>query len=243
MIRLLLEEHRRRPFSGRVLLLGRQRVYFGMEELHKWAKLHHVLLSKVREIRPSNIPDLAAKGFMDDHTLFGALGFRTVDTMDFSDYESADITWDLNQPVPDAMHGKYDLIIDAGTSEHIFHVPHVMANIYAMLKVGGRIIHGAPTSNFVDHGFFMFSPTFFFDFYETNKFDIGACYLVEIFLDPDQPWNIHELRPGGVDHLLGRMNGLFATYFTATKTGLSTGNTVPQQGAYRRRLESSKCTN
>ncbi len=239
MTRLLLDEHCRKPFSGRVLVLGRQHVYFGMGELRKWAAMHDVTLSQAKDIRLSNIPDLAAKKCIDDHTLFEALGFDVVDTTDFSDYEGADIIWDLNQPVPDEMRGKYDMIVDAGTSEHIFHVPNVMANIHAMLKVGGRIIHGAPTSNFVDHGFFMFSPTFFFDYYTANKFEIGACYLVELFLDPERLWNIHELRPGGVEHLLGRMNGLFATYFTATKTSSSTGHTVPQQGAYRRQWEES----
>ena len=194
-------------------------------------------MSRHARIHASNIPELAAKGCIDDHSLFEALGFNAVDTVDYSDYENADIILDLNQPVPESLHGRYDLILDAGTSEHIFHVPNVMANIHAMLREGGRIIHGAPTSNFVDHGFFMFSPTFFFDYYNANQFDIGACYLVELFNNPEQPWNIHELRPGAVDHLLGRMNGFFATYFTATKTRLSTGNVVPQQGAYRRQWE------
>ena len=62
------------------------------------------------------------------------------------------------------------MIIDGGTMEHIFHIPNVLNNIYRMLRVGGRIIHISPSSNYVDHGFYSFSPTLFYDFYQTNKF-------------------------------------------------------------------------
>jgi SAM-dependent methyltransferase len=238
MTRLLLEEGKGRPYSGQALLFGRQHVYFGLDELREWARLHDAQLSAAEPYRLSNIPELAQRGCIDDHTLFHALGFGTVETTDYSDYEGADIVMDLNVPAPEAMHDRYDLILDAGTLEHVYHVPNVMANIHDMLRVGGRIIHGAPTSNFVDHGFYQFSPTFFYDFYTSNGYQIDRCYLVELFPeDPNRPWNIHAFEPGAVDHLLGRLNGMFATYFAATKTIASTGRVVPQQGAYRRQWE------
>ena len=46
--------------------------------------------------------------------------------------------------------------------EHVFHSPHAMRHLTRMVKPGGRIIHTSHASNFIDQGFYSFSPTFFF---------------------------------------------------------------------------------
>lgn len=54
--------------------------------------------------------------------------------------------------------------------EHCFNPPQVMMNAVALAKAGGIVIHHVPTNNWVDHGFYQFSPTLFFDFYGANGF-------------------------------------------------------------------------
>ena len=66
-----------------------------------------------------------------------------VDIMDFSDYES-NIIQDLNTLIKNHdIFEKYDLIIDGGTLEHVFHVPNAFENFFKLLKIGGRILHFA----------------------------------------------------------------------------------------------------
>ena len=51
------------------------------------------------------------------------IGARTVDALDASDYEGANILHDLNRPLPDEHKKKYSLLLDGGTLEHVFHFP------------------------------------------------------------------------------------------------------------------------
>jgi hypothetical protein len=71
---------------------------------------------------------------------------------------------DLNHPVPPELLGRYDIVFDGGTLEHCFNVGQVMRNILGFCKVGGFIMHVNPL-NMYNHGFFSFSPTFYFDWY------------------------------------------------------------------------------
>jgi SAM-dependent methyltransferase len=231
--RLLLEESKKRQFSGSVLQLGRQDIYFSMDDLRGWAQTHDVKLSPVPEVRIVKNPWIG-RDCIDDNTFFTALGFNEVHSCDHSEYEGATHVFDLNLDVPEKYHGSYDVIFDGGTLEHVFHVPNVLKNIYKLLKPGGRIIHAAPTSNFADHGFYMFSPTFFFDYYGTNGYQIDTAQLFEFTIKANSPWRIYDCSPGLLAPLsVGGLNqNLWGTYFVASKTSSSTYDKIPQQGFY-----------
>lgn len=239
--RLLLDEHRERPFSGSVLQFGRSSVYFTWDELQRWARMHRVTLSAVDEVRLSHDPRLAKQGCIDDKTLFTALGFDEVHACDISDWEEPEHVLDLNDPIPEALHGRYDVVLDPGSSLQIFHQPNLLANIHHLLRDGGRIVHaGVPSNNHMDLGFYMFSPTFFHDFYSANRWRIDCEYLCQYF--PywhrgrfySAPWKIYEYSSGSLDHLnYGRFGGKqCAVFMVATKTPEATGDKVPQLGQY-----------
>jgi len=40
--------------------------------------------------------------------------------MDFSAYEGADLVHNLNQPVVKSLEGRFNFILDGGTTEHVF---------------------------------------------------------------------------------------------------------------------------
>ncbi len=237
--RLMLDEHRQRPFQGTVLQMGRSNIYLTQKELEKWARWHSVVLNPVDSVRPSHDPRLARQSCIDDSTFFGQLGFEHVESCDISDWEGADHLFDLNQPAPEHLAGRFDVIIDPGSIPQIFHLPNLLKNVFDLLPVGGRIIHAAvPSNNHVDLGFYMFSPTFFHDFYTANRFRIDCHYLCQYF--PywvrgrlhSAPWKIYRYEPGCLDHL---SYGLFggrqvAVFFVATKTEDSTGDVIPQLG-------------
>ena len=238
---LLLHEARRRPFAGRVLELARMTVFLDDERLARLARRAGTSLADV-SARRSRDPVLGAHGFLDDESFFRRLGFTGVDSLDVSDYEGAGIVHDLNEPVPEELHGRYDVVFDGGTLQHVFHQPRLMANLHALTAPSGRVIHGlVPCHNFVDHGFYTFSPTFFQDFYARNGWQIETFYLVD-FLPVwlrgrlyAEPMIAHRYEPGMLDDLSygrfgARQTGIF---LVATKAEGATGDQVPQQGHYK----------
>jgi SAM-dependent methyltransferase len=123
--------------------------------------------------------------------------------------------------------------------EHIFDVPQVLRNIHAALKPGGRVFHMSPTSNQVDHGFYSFSPTFFADYYETNRWRLERLRLIRFRLDwlHSRP-TVHDYTPTDQLHLLGSSHcygsEAIATWCVARKLTESTCDRIPTQMVYRK---------
>lgn len=104
----------------------------------------------------------------------------SVTVVDVSPYEGADVVHDLNQPVDEALHQQFDQVIDGGSLEHIFRADEALANEMRMVRVGGSVIVSAPANNLCGHGFYQFSPEFFFSaFSEVSGFRIESALLVE----------------------------------------------------------------
>jgi hypothetical protein len=244
--RLLLDEARERPFRGTLLELGRMAVYVTPEELERWAREQGtslVTLPPGDGIALSHQPELAAAGCLDDRSFFRLLGCLEVESADVSDWEGADQIFDLNLPIPPALAGRFDTVFEAGTLQHVFDLPQAFANVHALLKEGGRIVHGmAPSTNHVDHGFYMFSPTLFHDFYEANGWRIEAAYFFEFFpfwfrgRFHSTTWKIRRYTPGCLDHLAYGGFGArqVALFVVATKIPGATGDRVPQQSYFAR---------
>lgn len=114
-------------------------------------------------------------GEIDSYSLFEAIcGGGEVHALDYSPYEGADIICDLNScDLPDEYIGKFDLVIDGGTLEHVFNQNNAINNINRLVREGGYVYHMLPCSGWVDHGFYSYSPTFFEDVYtKENGFEI-----------------------------------------------------------------------
>lgn len=111
-------------------------------------------------------------------TLLGHFGSTIVHSFDNSDYEGASHVFDLNNPIPKEFYEQYDTIIDSGSLEHIYDTRTVLKNIVSMLKPGGQVIHINPSNNFCGHGFYQFSPEFYFSTYSTSRGFTNA----EVFL-------------------------------------------------------------
>lgn len=232
--RLLLEEKKKGVLKGEsILQLGRQLVRFDYATLLKYAKIHGVQLVSV-EPQLSFNANFRKLGYIDDITLFKALGFKNVQSLDYSDFEGADITWDLNQPLPEKYWGKYDAVYDGGTAEHVFHFPQVLANIHHLLKPHGVIIHVSPSHNHVDHGFYMYSPQVYFEYYSANHYTILTSQVFEFGPNPKAPWLVYPYQPGVLDtRSSGGFGGkMLAIHMVAQKTSQSTCGAIPQQGGY-----------
>lgn len=107
----------------------------------------------------------------------------SVVSIDNSDYEKATFIHDMNEPLPENLKGKYDTVLDIGTTEHIFDVKQALSNYSLLCKPGGQIIHILPANNFCGHGFWQFSPETFFSLYSpANGFKDTEIYISSITL-------------------------------------------------------------
>jgi SAM-dependent methyltransferase len=101
-----------------------------------------------------------------DSVRFFECFFDEVHALDINAYEGADIIFDLqSDELPDELSGKWDLVVDGGTLEHIFDQQKAFTNMNRLVKVGGYIYHSLPCAGWVNHGFYSFSPTYFTDQY------------------------------------------------------------------------------
>jgi hypothetical protein len=103
--------------------------------------------------------------------LFKALGAQTVDSLDASDYEGAIIIEDLNQPIRDNLKLGYSALVDFGSLQLIFNVAAALKNCIDMVEVGGWYMYCGPCNHIMGHGFYQFSPGFFFNFLSHNGFE------------------------------------------------------------------------
>jgi len=144
--------------EGRTLMLGRHG--FVIEE--RFERLYQAAL-RTHGI-PHDLADLVQPdGYAE--TLMSKLGFGAMEAMDFSDYEGASLLHDLNQPVPPELEGAFDFIFDGGTIEHVFNVPMALANVFRMLRPGGRAVSANGMNGWAGHGMYQFNPELVWTFW------------------------------------------------------------------------------
>jgi hypothetical protein len=227
----------RTQLNGRVLSLGRQDVFVTRPQLVEIMREFGLEPVGHADRTLSRKPSEAKLKYISDEYLFQALGFSECKSLDASGYEAADIIFDLNKPeTPAELVNQWDVVFDGGTIEHVFHIPNAMANIFRFLKIGGRIIHMAPSSNHMDHGFYMFSPTFFWDYYVANGFDINVCQVYRYTTNwLTGFWEFSDYIPGRLTRIsLGGLDdALYGVLLIATKKEDSRCDVVPQQGMYK----------
>ena len=154
---------------GRVVSLARQRITCPPEDLKKYLDTAGFKTDSL---------DYAPGQTLTTRELFPALGFRHYDDIDFTPDEACTIVHDLNRPIPESLRHRYDLVFEMGTMEHIFDVRMTFDNIIRLVKIGGTVFHLAPLT-FLNHGFYNFSFTIFYDVYRNNGFKNLTFFLVE----------------------------------------------------------------
>jgi hypothetical protein len=117
--------------------------------------------------------------FHDHKEFFKNIGIETVSSLDISAYEGADIVGDLNDPkLAQKIGGRYDLIYDSGTIEHIFDISTALRTINDLIEIDGAIVHTSPANGFMDHGFWQISPDLLNSFYRSAGFEILTMSLL-----------------------------------------------------------------
>lgn len=233
-IALLLEEAVARPFSGKLATLGRQTIRATPKEISaQFARFGIVPRASVGDGEP------------EDQRLFRMMGFSSVESLDYSDYEGATHVVDLNRDnLPPDLIGRFDVVLDSGTIEHVFHVPNALRNALNRAKEGGRVIFLSPSSNHVDHGFYMFSPTLFMDYLLANGLRVETFYLVRYSVDSRKPWRAYAYgRESWRQFTIGALDGRpYLIFVVATRVPGSSVDKIPQQALYTARWQAPSPT-
>jgi SAM-dependent methyltransferase len=229
---------------GTIRLIG-----MALREGHRSGSVVTFGVQKVAATRGEAIESLARAGIaasgnagdaaLHQNDLFRMLGYSAVESIDVYAAENPTHVLDLNRPLPAPLLDRFDLVYDGGTTEHCFSVPDVLANAARLLRKGGRIIHHLPLNNWVDHGFYQFSPTLFFDFYGVNGF-IEPALTLHFSARGRERYIAYDPRSDGMlPYGLGG-NTQVMGFFTAIKAAPVELITFPVQGRYRRAFGGEK---
>jgi SAM-dependent methyltransferase len=141
----------------RTLTLGQQWLLINPESVRSLFRKH---------ASPIDLDTAVAKG---TRGFFSLLGAQKVDSLDASAFEGASLIHDLNEPLPAALKGQYDLVYDGGTLEHVFNFPTAIRNAMEAVRIGGHLLFCTPTNNHCGHGFYQFSPELFYRILSDNN--------------------------------------------------------------------------
>lgn len=232
--KLLMAQSRSYDLKSYCLLtIGRQGITFSVKELRQWAKEFNFGLLE------SHLQNaLAENRTLTDTEYFLSLGFKSVASMDVSGYEEASIICNLNEDIPPELQGKFDVVYDGGSTEHMFNVPKAFENYNKLLRVGGLIMHALPSTGNLDHGFYMFSPTLLYDYYSQNEWAIKTNYMIQLPYDNMNSWKIYEYSEPGpfLEHI--EFKGRWGMFFVAQKQAKSTHDNDISQNYFRKLWES-----
>jgi hypothetical protein len=169
----------------KTVTVGRQTLAFGPRRLKQLLRRHGRLPTRADE--RDLLREFREAPWVID-PLLRVLGAGSIDAIDISRFEGATLTHDLNDPLPKELEGRFDLVFDGGSLEHIFNVPMALRNYMRMPRVGGRLIIVAPANNYFGHGFYQFSAELFFRvFSEVNGFAVERMQIAESDLERSRP--------------------------------------------------------
>ena len=153
--------------SKKCLMFGRAKMTLSPEQIDQVSS---------RDGIPKELLTGWADGFLQN------FGFDWVRSLDYSDFEGAGFTWNLNKPLINSdkkmseLFSSVDLILDNGTSEHVFNPGMSFCNATTLLKKGGHLNAYLPVCGWCDHGIYQFSPSFFYAV-DRAEFKLEALYF------------------------------------------------------------------
>ncbi len=159
---------------SRTAMIGRQRLNLTTAALRRNLKNFCVPISAMEAERLMDSENGYAEPFLR------LLGAAEIASFDASDYENATCIHDFNLALDKQFFGRFTVVLDGGTLEHIFNFPQAISNCMEMLEPGGYFLGITPANNFVGHGFYQFSPELYFRLFSpSNGFTLRQMLAFE----------------------------------------------------------------
>lgn len=186
LLRMFMKMQERYRLSGDIVTIGVQDVMFSHEsgaEFFRQEKFSYTPIAEnERALRKSKAQTVYegifnVKDPMHMHDLFRMLGFRGVASLDAFDADSPTILHDMNKPIPPQYKGKYDVVFDVGSMEHVFDVKQFVQNCVEMVKEDGVLLIYDALVGWHNECFYNFQTPFFFDVFKANGFEEISVFL------------------------------------------------------------------
>lgn len=126
------------------------------------------------EVAPEKLAAIANNGFIGELLILAGFRYTALDIF----HGTNTILFDLNVHAPGTkLSGRFDLVMNFGTTEHVFNQLRAFQTIHDLTKVGGVIYHDLPMAGYVNHAFFRYDPLFFSTVRPANGYE---SLLVEV---------------------------------------------------------------
>lgn len=109
---------------------------------------------------------------------YSHIGVNNYKCIDLNSKDGA-IIMDMNLNIKKSysFNEQFDLVINNGTSEHIFDQWQVFENLHNLTKVGGIILNIVPFLLWINHGFFNYNPIIFRDLAYSNNYSFNFMWI------------------------------------------------------------------
>jgi SAM-dependent methyltransferase len=185
--------------KNRILDIGPQNVYFAREEqvmeflTNQGSKIEGLTDEIARLIYFSTPRSEERTTLFSEITDLTNIEYNSIDVCPGLKTEILDLNFDS---LPISMRGYFDIVLNFGTTEHIFNQWNCFEVIHDAAKVGGIIYHQLPASGYFDHGYFCYTPLFFREMATANGYEI-----LDLFVTPAGESKIDELKlPASSSH-------------------------------------------
>lgn len=160
-----------------ILDIGAQNLYFATPEAIKafvakrGAKAPDARLdAEAQRIAYHSVPRAGERtAFLAELLEFTDIAYTALDVCPAPGTELLDLNFD---PLPRRHAGRFDVVLNFGTTEHIIHQANCFRVIHEALRVGGVAFHQLPSVGWFGHGYFCYHRGFFDDLARANDFEI-----------------------------------------------------------------------
>jgi SAM-dependent methyltransferase len=124
---------------------------------------------KADEVDRSTLEKISQGGFLGELLVLAGFDYLSLDI--FEGYQT--ILFDLNVHAPGPrLASSFDLVMNLGTTEHVFHQYRAFQTLHELLKPGGALYCDLPMGGYLRHGFFHYDPLFFESLAKANSYEI-----------------------------------------------------------------------
>ena len=138
------------------------------------------------------------------------------------------IKHDLNTPLD--LDRTFELVLNFGTGEHVFSTYQFFKTIHDVTAPGGVMVHGMPFYGWIDHGFYTFQPTFYWDLAQANGYVPRA--LICATFDPLTSQQLRSREEIAALHKAGRVAQNSMLYAVLQMPETKKDFATPMQGYY-----------
>jgi hypothetical protein len=120
------------------------------------------------DVPPETLRAIASQGFLGDLLMLAGFKYTALDIF----HATNTILFDLNihEPGP-RLIAQFDLVMNFGTTEHVFNQLRAFQTIHSLMKVGGVCYHDLPMAGYFNHALYRYDPLFFSTVLPVNHYE------------------------------------------------------------------------